>query len=187
MLLFRHFTHRYKLSQYPRVIYQQVINIDNTQFGTFEEWDNNTPLADDDVELPFMRDVELSAGSGSLSCEDFNGYKLRFSKNTLKQANVSIKDAVCVTAHGNSMEPVIPDGATVGIDTSSKEIRDGKVYAINHNGELRIKILFRLPGGGIRLKSYNREDWPDEEFDSDKAKEYIQVIGRMFWYSVLDY
>ena len=37
-------------------------------------------------------------------------------------------------ADGDSMEPVFPSGVTLGIDTGSKNIRDGQIYAINHGG-----------------------------------------------------
>jgi phage repressor protein C with HTH and peptisase S24 domain len=60
------------------------------------------------------------------------------------------------------------------------------MYAINHGGQLRVKTLYRLPGGGVRMRSYNREEHPDEEYIAEEmiAKEII-IIGKVFWYSVL--
>ena len=147
-----------------------------------ETWQDDTPLNDAECEVPFLKEVRLAAGSGSFEASDFNGYKLRFHESSLRRKGINPKDVVCVSADGNSMEPVFPDGATLGVDTSQKHIKDGKIYAINHDGWLRTKILYRLPGNRIRIHSYNEEEHPDEEVDASD----IQVIGRVFWWSVLD-
>lgn len=153
-----------------------------TAFAVVETWQDGTPLNDAECEVPFLKEVQLSAGSGAFEASDFNGYKLRFHESSLRRKGINPKDVVCVSADGNSMEPVFPDGATLGVDTSQKHIKDGKIYAINHDGWLRTKILYRLPGNRIRIHSYNEEEHPDEEVDAAD----IQVIGRVFWWSVLD-
>ncbi|HEZ1342616.1 TPA: helix-turn-helix transcriptional regulator [Neisseria meningitidis] len=153
-----------------------------TVIGTVDAWDSETPLSDDDCEVPFYKDVCLSAGNGfSDDIEDHNGYKLRFSKSTLRRHGISPDDVVCVSADGDSMEPVFPDGATLGINTADKIIKDGKIYAINHGGLLRTKILQKLPDNQVRIKSYNPE-YKDETAPLDS----LTVIGRVFWWSVLD-
>ncbi|MCU8012214.1 helix-turn-helix transcriptional regulator [Shewanella sp. SM74] len=152
--------------------------------GGFETWDSNTPLGDDEVEIPFYMEVELAAGAGIAEAGEYYGPKLRFAKSTLRGQGVSTPDAVCVKVAGNSMEPVLPHGSTVGVDTSKVDIIDGKMYAINHDGMLRVKMLYKLPGGGLRLRSYNTEEWPDEHLDTEKLK-HIKIIGKVFWYSVL--
>ena len=153
-----------------------------TAFAVVETWQDGTPLNDEECEVPFLKEVRLSAGSGAFEASDFNGYKLRFHESSLRRKGINPKDVVCVSADGNSMEPVFPDGATLGVDTSQKHIKDGKIYAINHDGWLRTKILYRLPGNKIRIHSYNEDEHPDEEVDASD----IQVIGRVFWWSVLD-
>ncbi|WP_105215804.1 S24 family peptidase [Pseudoalteromonas sp. T1lg22] len=149
-----------------------------------EPWDNNTPLNDDEVEVPFYMEVELSAGNGSTVQLETAGPKLRFSKATLRRQGIDYQSAACVKVSGNSMEPVIPDGATVGIDTGNTQIKDGDMYAIDWNGALYVKTLNRKPGGGLRIRSYNSDEYPDENLSSDEAQD-VRVIGRVFWYSVL--
>lgn len=100
----------------------------------------------------------------------------------IRRHGINPADVVCVSADGNSMEPVFPDGATLGINTADKTIKDGKIYAINHGGLLRTKILQKLPDNKIRIKSYNTAEFDDEEADLSE----ISVIGRVFWWSVLD-
>ena len=151
------------------------------KWGTISTWDQNTPLPADEVEVPFLRDIELAAGDGSFSDEDFNGFKLRFSKATLRRvgADTSGSGVLCFPAHGDSMEPVIPDGTTVAVDTNNKRVIDGKLYAINQGGLKRIKQLYRMPGGKLIIHSFNRE--ADEEADESE----VEIIGKVFWYSVI--
>lgn len=151
----------------------------------FELWDGDTPLRDDEVALPFFREVELAAGNGSTFVQENGGCKLRFAKSTLKKCGVETHHAACATVYGNSMQPVLYNGTAVGVDTSKKTIIDGKMYAIDHDGMLRVKLLYRMPGGGIRIKSYNTDEYPDEFIPPEKAAE-IKIIGWVFWWSVLN-
>ncbi|MFC2559737.1 MAG: helix-turn-helix transcriptional regulator [Haemophilus seminalis] len=152
------------------------------ELGSFDLWDRNTPLNSDEVAVPFYQDVRLSAGNGFADdIADYNNFKLRFSKATLRKQGVQFENAVCVIADGNSMEPVIPDGTTVGIDLGNKTIRDGKIYAINHGGLLRIKLLYNMPNEQVKIRSYNSDEHPDEIAELQD----ISVLGKVFWYSVL--
>ncbi|GHW90007.1 helix-turn-helix transcriptional regulator [Vibrio cholerae] len=155
--------------------------------GEMQEWDSSTPLGDDEVMVPFLSDVRLSAGNGFLNEEELdNGFKLRFAKSTLRRYGVCAKDAVCVSVSGNSMEPVLPDGSTVGINRADRTLSDGKIYAINHNGELFIKRLYKLPGGGVRIYSFNEIEYPPREYtEAQVFEQKISIIGRVFWYSVM--
>ncbi|HDR1241600.1 TPA: helix-turn-helix transcriptional regulator [Pasteurella multocida] len=150
--------------------------------GSFDLWDRNTPLHDDEVEVPFLKDIRFAAGNGfSDDIMDYNNFKLRFSKATLRKQGVQYDNAVCITADGDSMEPVIPDGATVGIDRGNTTIKDGKIYAINHGGLLRIKILHKMPNEQVRIRSYNPDSAPEEVVDLNE----ITILGKVFWWSVL--
>lgn len=159
--------------------------VSNATWGPeFDVWDSSTPLRDDEVALPFFREVRLSAGAGISEVQENHGCKLRFSSATLRRQSVDSNNAACVNVSGTSMEPVLPNGTTVGIDTSQKDIVDGKMYAIDHGGHLRVKLLYRLPSGGIRLRSYNQDEYPDELYKMDELGE-LRILGKVFWYSVL--
>ena len=152
--------------------------------GDFDPWDDGTPLGKDEVEVPLFREVSLAAGAGADMVEEADDAKLRFSRHTLRKAGVDPSAAACAKLSGNSMEPVLRDGTTVGIDTSKTVVRDGDIYAIDHGGLLRIKLLYRMPGNGLRIVSYNREEWPDEYLNESQTKE-VRIIGRVFWWSTL--
>lgn len=153
------------------------------EWGTIDAWDKNTPLPADEVEVPFLKDIEFACGNGRIQDEDHNGFKLRFSKATLRRvgANTDGTGVLCFPAVGNSMEPLIPDGATVAINCNDKRIVDGKVYAVNQDGWKRLKMLYRVGPDRISLRSYNSQEHPDEEH----ALSEIEIIGRMFWSSML--
>lgn len=55
------------------------------EWGTVDAWDSSTPLPDDEVEVPFLKDIELACGDGSYGDQDYNGFMLRFSKATLRR------------------------------------------------------------------------------------------------------
>ncbi|WP_353979420.1 helix-turn-helix transcriptional regulator [Salinicola endophyticus] len=149
-------------------------------------WDHSRPLADDEVEIPLFREVALSGGGGRTQVVENNGATLRFKRRTLRSAGVSKESAACAYVEGSSMEPILPDGASVGVDTSDKQIKSGKMYAIDHDGLLRVKFLYRLPGGGLRIRSANPDkiEHPDEDLGPDWP-EQVNVIGKVFWYSVV--
>lgn len=153
--------------------------------GHMDAWDSGTPLDPDEVELPLFREVEVAAGGGKTEVVENHGAKLRFARSTLARAGVDPANAACATVKGNSMERLIPDGTTIGVDTGAKEVRDGEIYAMNHDGMLRVKYLYRRPGGGLKIVSENAAEHPVEEYTAAEVEEKIRVIGRVFWWSVL--
>lgn len=152
-----------------------------------QAWDDRTPLDEHEVEVPFLREIELSAGSGRFGIEEDDGSRLRFDKKDLRANGVQFDQAKCVTVRGNSMLPVLRDGAIVGVNTgrtSITDVTDGDLYAINHNGQLRVKQIFRQPGG-IRLRSFNRDEHPDEDYTFQRMHdEEISILGHVFWWAM---
>lgn len=159
-------------------------SLENTWLN-ISPWDSETSSNNDEVYVPFLKDIELIPSTGKSVSANYNGLKLRFSKATLRRigAPTDGSSLICFPAKGDSMEPVIPDGATIGIDSFNKRIIDGKVYAIEQDGLKRLKCLYRRPSGKILIRSYNRDEYEDEI----AAEDQVIIIGRMFWYSVLDY
>ncbi|GAB1102135.1 XRE family transcriptional regulator [Shewanella algae] len=156
---------------------------DESEWVKMEPWDDSTPIDKEEVLVPFLKDVELACGDGTFNEEDYNGFKLRFSKATLRRvgANTDGSGVICFPASGNSMEPYIPHGTTVAINTNDKKIVDGKIYAINENGWKRIKVLRRSSPNMLNISSFNSEEYDPEE----KPVDSVEIIGRLFWYSVI--
>lgn len=141
-----------------------------------DDWDDSTPLDSDEVEVPYYKSIELAAGSGSTIDNDYDGYKLRFGKRFFRRKGVQKENVLCFPARGNSMEPVIPNGATVSVDTAKKEIIDGDIYAICQDGLYRLKRLYLIPNHKLRINSFNSDEHPDEIAELKD----VEIIGRVF-------
>lgn len=152
--------------------------------GGMSGWDSTTPLGDDEVAIPLYKEVELAAGNGATEVIEVPGRLLRFAKSTLREAGVLECNAVCATIKGRSMERLIMDGATIGIDTGTTRIEDGEIYAFDQGGMLRVKYLYRLPGGGVRIRSENDEEFPDETLTAEEFAN-VRMLGWVFWWSTV--
>ncbi|MED5608509.1 S24 family peptidase [Pseudomonas sp. JH-2] len=149
-------------------------------------WDSSTPLDDDEVEIPLYKQVEIAAGHGRTAVQAEPGRVLRFSYATLRACGVSPANAMCATVTGKSQEPLILHGATIGIDRGMTRILPEHLYALEQEGELRVKFLEQLNGGGIRLISYNDDDYPSETYTFEQYMEkQMRVLGRVFWWSIV--
>ena len=144
-------------------------------------WDSSDPLEDDEVEIPFYKSIELAAGNGRCVNQDYNGFKLRFSKATLRRYGAEPKYAAAFPVSGDSMAPVIPNGSTVTIDRNHTKIVDGGIYVIEQDELFRVKLLYRQPGGKLIIRSYNSVEFPDETADIDTVK----IVGRVINWSVM--
>ncbi|QBH98776.1 helix-turn-helix transcriptional regulator [Limnobaculum zhutongyuii] len=139
-------------------------------------WDSSDPLEDEEVEIPYYKSIELAAGNGRCENADYNGFKLRFSRATLRRYGIAPSNTAAFPVHGDSMAPVIPNGSTVMVDRGSTNIVDGGIYFIEQDELFRIKLLYRQPGGKLIIRSYNSMEFPDEIADMDTVK----IIGRVF-------
>lgn len=88
--------------------------------GAIQVWDDDPPLDNDEVEVPLLKEIELSAGNGNLAFQQHSTAKLRFGKVTLRLQGVEPAAVICVSVSGSSMEPVPPNGSTMGVDQSKK-------------------------------------------------------------------
>lgn len=148
------------------------------------EWDESDNDSDEFYTVPLL-DIELSAGNGSLVIVEAEQYKLPFRRYTLQKQGIEPAAARVVRVTGNSMIPVLSDGDAVGIDTNRTKVIDGDTYAIRDGDLLRVKILIERPDGGIIIRSFNRDDYPDEILTRDARQERITIIGRVWWSSKL--
>jgi len=141
-------------------------------------WDKDSPVRSDEIEIPIFKEVELADKVGVTQVVESPSARLRFSRDSLRGAGVSASDAACCYISGSSMEPLLPDGALVAINKGETVISDGKLYAVDQGGMLRVKFLYRMPRGEIRIKSANAE-YADEHCPISE----VRVIGRVFWFS----
>ena len=158
------------------------------EFAQVEPWDSNTPLDDDEIEIPFFKDFSFACGGGSISEAIANETrKLRMSKATLRNLSITKENAVAATAMGDSMSPTIKDGDTIHIDLGRKNIKDGKVFAICFGGLFYCKRLYNLPLGGVRIVSDNSTEFPEIHLNTQEIiDQQLEVIGWVWQISSLE-
>lgn len=76
-----------------------------------------------------------------------------------------------------SMATVIYQGDKYVVDTNQKDVLDGKTFAIYYGDGQRVRKLFRLPGGGLRIET-NNKDYPSLDLTAEQAKA-VSVLGRV--------
>ncbi|YCH23132.1 helix-turn-helix transcriptional regulator [Pseudomonas sp. D1-3] len=172
-------------AEYGKGAETRAIQADAEMIGMIDAWDEGDPLDDDDCEVPYYAEVEFAGGNGMSEVVEVADRKLRFSNATLRDAGVDRASAAVARVRGNSMERLIMDGAAIGFDMSDTSIIDGEIYAFNHGGLLRTKYLYRLPGGGVRIKSENEHDHPEETMSAEEWREQVKMLGRVFWWSTV--
>lgn len=137
--------------------------------------------ADEYVVVPRMT-LRLSAGNGGPVAEPDpqldQGQAFRTAY--IRRRRLKPRALMSAYAQGDSMEPRICDGDALLIDTSQTDIQDGKIYAVvwNDNEELRVKRLYKLPGGSILIKSDNRDRYPEIAVPADQVGT-VTVLGRV--------
>lgn len=153
-----------------------------------DEWDSNTPLDEDEVEIPFFKDFSFACGSGSISEAMANETrKLRMAKSTLRNLTVEKNNAIAATASGDSMSPTIKDGDTIYVDLGRKTIKDGKIFAVCIGGLFYCKRLYNLPFGGVRVVSDNSDEFPEIQLTADQIKEQdFQITGWVWQIATLE-
>ncbi|MCI8211693.1 transcriptional regulator [Pseudomonas sp. S25] len=138
-----------------------------------------------DVEVPVYKETESDAGDTLIT--EAPGKKIRLPLHVLQSMNINIESAICIAMVGNSMADKIQDGSLLGIDRGLTRVIDGEMYALEHGGMLRVKYLYRLPGSGLRLRSHNSAEYPDELFTAEQIEQQgIRVLGWVFWWSTLN-
>ena len=158
------------------------------EFTQVEPWDSNTPLDDDEIEIPFFKDFSFACGGGSIGEAIANETrKLRMSKATLRNLSIMKENAVAATAIGDSMSPTIKDGDTIHVNLGRKNIKDGKIFAICIGGLFYCKRLYNLPLGGVRIVSDNSVEFPEIQLSAQEIiDQQLEVIGWVWQISSLE-
>ena len=158
------------------------------EFTQVEPWDSNTPLDDDEIEIPFFKDFSFACGGGSIGEAIANETrKLRMSKATLRNLSIMKENAVAATAIGDSMSPTVKDGDTIHVDLGRKNIKDGKIFAICIGGLFYCKRLYNLPLGGVRIVSDNSVEFPEIQLSAQEIiDQQLEVIGWVWQISSLE-
>lgn len=147
-----------------------------SQVGSWDTLDDLPP----DKYLPVPHyDVQLAAGDGAIWTEHEDGDPIVFRSRWFRAKGSRPEHCRALYVKGDSMHPTIPDGFTVVIDITKTKIQDDEIFAVMYYGELYIKRLFHIPGGGVELRSDNERHRP--RFVEGPDLEHLAILGQMIW------
>lgn len=127
------------------------------------------------------RDAHHAAGHGIPGDDEGEADQIAFRDDWLRARGWHTKALRAVPASGRSMEPRIQDSDTLLIDTRDTKVANGKIYAIRHDGNRRVKRLFLNADGSLRIRSDNpAPEYAEEVIPHDKL-DRIEIIGRVVW------
>lgn len=130
---------------------------------------NTRPLTEDDfIEMPVR--AKASAGNGYINFEETLYTKL------IRRGNFC-QDCYLIEVAGNSMEPLIADGAFVIVDPHQTEYIANKIYVVKIGEETFVKrILIKEEAQVMILKSINPDY--DDVYIAGKELENVKLLGR---------
>ncbi|NGT18599.1 S24 family peptidase [Achromobacter insolitus] len=141
------------------------------------------PAANDKFEkVPELADVRLAAGEPIENHAEEQTGMIQFRKSFLKSVGADNGRVRVVYAKGDSMVPVIRDGAALLIvPNESLTLRDlaaGGVYAINYDGKMIVKTVTkeRLSGRWV-ARSFN-PSYADIPLEDGHP---VRVLGQVVW------
>jgi len=141
------------------------------------------PAANDRFEkVPELADVRLAAGDPIENHAEEQTGMIQFRRSFLKAVGADNGKARVVYAKGDSMEPVIRDGAALLVVPNEtltlRDIAAGGVYAINYDGKMIVKTVTRdrLTKRWV-ARSFN-PTYPDIPLENGHP---VRVLGQVVW------
>jgi|SRR6185312_1237053 len=153
-----------------------VVQVGGVQ-GVDDEFDYDARTG---VTFP-VYDMDVSAGPGRLIAEFVETRKkLYFHRSWMKEIGAKETELKIVKVRGESMQPTLHDDDDIVIHLGKTRIRDGKVFAVAYAGEARVKRLYQMAGGKLRVVSDNPDKvrYPDEIIEGEALND-ILVIGQV--------
>ncbi len=141
------------------------------------------PAANDKFEkVPELGDVRLAAGEGIENEQEIETGFVQFRRSFLQSFGSSAKKARVVYAKGDSMAPIIQDGAALLVlpddSITLRDLAAGGVWAINYDGKMIVKTVAkdRISGRWVAV-SFNPAH-PNIPLEDGHP---VRILGRVVW------
>lgn len=159
----------------------------STQTGVVANVGPGEPHAANDKfeKVPEMADVRLAAGDGIENLDEQETGTVQFRRSFLRSVGASAGKARVVYAKGDSMEPIIRDGAALLVvpneSLTLQDVAAGGVYAINYDGKMIVKTVTRdrLTKRWV-ARSFNPA-YPDIPLENGAS---VRILGQAVWVGV---
>lgn len=126
-------------------------------------------------------EVMVSAGPGKITPQFVETkYRQRYRLSWFREKQAKPENVRTMRVDGDSMERTLFDGDKIAVDFGSTSIKNGAVYLIVVGQDTRVKRLFRMTDGRIRIVSDNasKEMYPDE-YVAPEHMDSLVVLGRV--------
>ena len=91
-----------------------------------------------------------------------------------KRRGLSTTHSFFMIVRGNSMEPTLPDGCSIIVDSSRKTLRNGYIFVMRIDGALMVKRVMRYPEGWSFLS--DNPVWAPIPLGDD-----VTIVGEVRW------
>lgn len=168
--------------QYLSTIRDKELSVKNLNILT-EYFNKNVNKNFDFIKIPVYGNVTASMGYGISVYDENQTGVYEISQKLAKDIGIIPGKTEMIFASGDSMYPTIEGGDSLLIDTSKKEIHDGRIYCVRVEGQLYAKRLQKIPPNKIKVISDNGSKYDAFYVDFSKDINFdFEVIGEIRWW-----
>lgn len=157
---------------------EKKLNILNSYFNEMST-DNEIKF----IQIPVLGNVTASMGHGITIYDETQTGVYEISQKLANDIGIVSGKTQMIFASGDSMYPTIEGGDSLLIDTSKKEVYDGRIYCVRIDGQLYAKRLQKIPPNTIKVISDNEKKYDAFYIDFSKSIDFdFEVIGEIRWW-----
>lgn len=157
---------------------EKKLNILNSYFNEMST-DNEAKF----FKIPVFGNVTASMGYGISVYDENQTGVYEISSKLAKDIGIVSGKTQMIFASGDSMYPTIEGGDSLLIDTSKKEVYDGRIYCVRIDGQLYAKRLQKIPPNTVKVISDNERKYDPFYVDFSKNINFdFDVIGEIRWW-----
>ena len=127
-----------------------------------------------------VNEIVASAGTGSKANvihERITG-RIKFRRPWMESHGLEPDLCRVMTVIGESMEPTLPDGASILVDMGRQERRERRMFVVRIDDDIVARRLIRHPDAGWLVKSDNpdKQAWPTVPWPDEAS-----IVGEVRW------
>ena len=125
-----------------------------------------------------INEIDATVGAGSTTADGPVRRRHKFLHAWVREHELKAGLCRIVRVAGEAMEPTLPDGALILINTESTERRDGRIYVLRIGEEMLVRRLIHDPDADWLLHSDNPDKaaWPTQPWPKNAI-----TVGEVRW------
>ena len=125
-----------------------------------------------------VNEIDATVGAGATSTDGVFKRRHRFPHPWVREHGLKADLCRIIQVSGEAMEPTVPDGALILIDTADTEHQDGRIYVLRIGEEVVARRVIQDPGAGWLLHCDNpdKTSWPTEPLPENTI-----TVGQVRW------